>query len=208
MLNDKCEMSVVNDNFTMLAREAIFELKVNKSKFIAHAFPVIDSESAVRKIESVRKDMHDARHHPYAYRLSDENSFRYNDDGEPSGSSGKPILDAIDKHGLRNTLVIVTRYFGGVKLGVGGLKRAYFEAADECLSGAKIKEVFITEDITIKFDFKYIGGVMNLASKAGIKILEDRSTDKSVIVCRVRLGLIESFCKEVTDLTNGSADFV
>ncbi len=198
---------MMKDNFITIGAEAVYELKVSRSKFIAHAFPVYDAGSALKNVENVRKNLYDARHHPFAYRLSDENLFRFNDNGEPSGSSGKPILDAIDKHGLRNTLIVVTRYFGGIKLGVGGLKRAYFEAADMCLSKAEINEVLISEDITIKFDFKYIGGVMNLAVRAGIKILEDKSTDKSVIVCRVRLGLIEGFRKEVTELTNGSADF-
>jgi len=207
------ELKLVNsemlkDNYMTIGAEAVYELKVSRSKFIAHAFPVIDPESAVKNLESLRKELYDARHHPFAYRLLDENLYRFNDDGEPSGSSGKPILDAIDKHGLRNTLIVVTRYFGGVKLGVGGLKRAYFEAADTCLSVAEISEVLITEDITIKSDFKYVGGVMNLAARSGIKILENKSTDKSVIVCRVRRGLIESFRNEVTELTNGSAEFM
>jgi len=201
-------MTGVKDKYTTLACDAVFELKVNRSKFIAHAFPADDAENSLKKIESVRKELHDARHHPFAYRLSDENSFRFNDDGEPSGSAGKPILDAIDKHGLRNTLVVVTRYSGGVKLGVGGLKRAYFEAADMCLGSAEIKEVLITKDITIKFGFKYIGGVMNMVAREGIRILEDKSTNNSMLVCRVRLGLIDRFRKEVTELTNGSADFV
>ena len=120
---------MIKDSYKTILIPSEGELKVSKSKFISQIYPVTNSEEVNQTLTSAKKKYYDAAHHPYAYRLgSDENNFRYSDDGEPSGSGGKPIMEVIDKFELTNILIVVTRYFGGVKLGVGGLRRAIFEA--------------------------------------------------------------------------------
>ncbi|MCE1166430.1 MAG: YigZ family protein, partial [Bacteroidetes bacterium] len=119
-------------------------------------------------------------------------------------SSGKPVFDAINKYDLKDVIVIVTRYFGGVKLGVGGLKRAYFEAAEECLKSCKIREIIITETLKLSFSYAFISQVMNYLEKSGIKVMANNSGEKAVIECDVRLGKTDEFRSDLTELTNGS----
>ncbi|MBN8570978.1 MAG: YigZ family protein [Ignavibacteria bacterium] len=181
------------------------ELKVSKSKFISQVNPVTNSEEVNQTLISARKKYYDAAHHPYAYRLGlDENSFRYSDDGEPSGSAGKPIMEVIDKFELTNVLIVVTRYFGGVKLGVGGLRRAIFEASEIAVQNAEIITKQITENFNIEFDYKYIGAVMNFLDKEQIIILSNTSDDKVKLECSVIVSKIEKFKDELGKLTNAS----
>lgn len=196
----------MKDSYVTLSSGYEKELKINKSVFIANAFPVSTAEDCTDKLGIIRKKYHDASHHPFAYRLADSVSFRYNDDGEPSGSSGKSVLDAIDKHELLGVFVVVTRYFGGIKLGVGGLKRAYFGSADECLSQAPKKEVVLADDLGLIFDFSYLGAVMRYIEKMKIKVAENSSSDKARLKCLVRIGLTEDFKKDILEITNGSAE--
>ncbi len=116
--------------------------KIKGSRHIANVFPVTNQEDIASNLESVRARMPDANHHAYAWRLGrGDNDFRYSDDGEPNGSAGRPILKHIDGQDLTDTLIVVSRYFGGTKLGTGGLVRAYGGAAQEVLHLANIVEV-------------------------------------------------------------------
>ncbi len=143
------------------ASEAL--LKEKGSKFFAFAYPVHDLDRAKELIEDVKKEHHTARHWCYAYRLgADGSEFRSNDDGEPSHSAGDPILRQIDSKELTNVLIIVVRYFGGVKLGVGGLIQAYGGAAESALDQAKIIKVEVQERIHITFDYPEMNEVMRL----------------------------------------------
>ena len=126
------------------------------------------------------------------------------DDGEPSGSAGKPILEAIDKHELTDVIIIVARYFGGMKLGVGGLRRAFFDAADMCLTNSNIIEKLITENIRIEFDYKYINVIMKLIETEKIKLLENNSAEKCKLILNVRLSKVEKLKLDLIALTNGS----
>ncbi|MCU0372777.1 MAG: YigZ family protein, partial [Ignavibacteria bacterium] len=150
----------MTDRFLTITNRFTSEIKIRKSGFIANAFPACSVDEANSVLEIIRKEYYDACHNPFAYVLSDSNVFRYYDDGEPSGSSGKPIYDAINKHDLKNVIVIVTRYFGGIKLGVGGLKRAYFEAASDCLDKSLKKEIVLKRPVEIEFEYKNISRVM------------------------------------------------
>jgi len=193
------------DSYKTILIPAEAELKISKSKFISQIYPVTNSEEVNQTLTSARKKYYDAAHHPYAYRLGlDENNFRYSDDGEPSGSAGKPIMEVIDKFELTDTLIVVTRYFGGVKLGVGGLRRAIFEAAELGVQNAEIITKQITEDIKIEFDYKYIGAVMNFLEKEQIIILSNTSDDKVKLECSVIVSKIEKFKDELGKLTNAS----
>lgn len=196
------------DSYKTILLPAEAELKVSKSKFISQIYPVTNPEKINQTLISAKKKFYDAAHHPYAYRLGlDANNFRYSDDGEPSGSAGKPIMEVIDKFELTNTLIIVTRYFGGVKLGVGGLRRAIFEASELAIQNAEIVTRQITEDFKIEFDYKYIGAVMNFLEKEQIMILSNTSDNKVKLECSVIVSKIETFKKELGKFTNASVIF-
>ncbi len=193
------------DSYKTVVISSEAEVKVSKSKFISQVYPVINSEEVNGTLIFARKKYYDAAHHPYAYRLGlDTNSFRYSDDGEPSGSAGKPIMEVIDKFELTNVLIVVTRYYGGVKLGVGGLRRAIFEASELAVQNAEIITKQITEDFNIEFDYKYIGAVMNFLEKEQIIIMNNTSDDKLKLQCSVIVSKIERFKDELSKLTNAS----
>lgn len=197
------------DSYKTILTPAEAALKVSKSKFISQAYSVLNPEEVNQRLISVKKKYYDAAHHPYAYRLGlDENNFRYSDDGEPSGSAGKPIMEVIDKFELTNVLLVVTRYFGGVKLGVGGLRRAIFEAAELAVNNSEIITNQITKDFKIEFDYKYIGAVMNFLEKEQIIILSNTSDDKVKLECSVIVSKIERFKDELGKLTNASLTFI
>ena len=145
------------------------------SKFLAFAFPVLDESACKERLTEVKKAHPKARHHCYAYRLGFDGAlFRANDDGEPSGTAGRPILGQIDHFGLTNVLVVVVRYFGGTLLGTSGLIRAYRESTRQALEGATIEEREVMECFRLKFDYEKMSPVMESLKKAGAAIL---STD-------------------------------
>ncbi|HBH83234.1 MAG TPA: YigZ family protein [Bacteroidales bacterium] len=142
------------------------------SRFIANAYPVSDPESVKPIVDGLRKEFHDARHHCYAYMIGHERTvWRVNDDGEPSGTAGKPILGQINSHGLTNVLIVVIRYFGGTLLGVPGLINAYRSAAAEAISGAEIIECTVQDYYEITFPYSSMNDVM--------KILKDEAAGQS-----------------------------
>ncbi len=197
------------DYFFTIEADYKSEIKIQKSSFIANAFPCISKKSSLDLLNTIRKKYFDARHHPYAYRIgSGYEISKFNDDGEPSGSSGKPILDAIDKYKLTNVIVVVTRYFGGVKLGVGGLKRAYFEAAESCLSQAEIIEKLITKQFVIETDYRFIGAVLNYIEKTKIQIDENSSDDKVKLIVSIRESITEKTKADLSEITNGNINFI
>ncbi len=124
--------------YTTLKGEGFFETVIDKSRFIGYAKHVTEEKDAVEFINSIRKKHADARHNVYAYVLKDTNTTRYSDDGEPAGTAGMPVLDVIRKTGFTDAVVVVTRYFGGILLGKGGLVRAYTSAAKGACENAVI----------------------------------------------------------------------
>jgi uncharacterized YigZ family protein len=154
------------------------------SRFIANAYPVSDQESVKPILDSLRKEFHDARHHCYAYMIGHERSvWRVNDDGEPSGTAGKPILGQINSTGLTNILIVVTRYFGGTLLGVPGLINAYRSAASEAITNAEIIECTVQDYYEIIFSYLSMNHVM--------KILKEESANQSDqtfdLECRLKI---------------------
>ncbi len=195
----------MTDSYFTIKEFHTAEIKITKSKFISQAFPVKSQTEISEHIKEVRKKYYDASHHPYAFRIGiDKNNFKFSDDGEPSGSSGKPILEVIDKFNLTDILVMVTRYFGGTKLGVGGLRRAMSEAAEKCLGEAVIIEKLITEKINLEFDYRFMNAVMNLIETEKIKLIENYSDEKCKLILEVRLSKIDKLKKELVSLTSGS----
>ena len=134
--------------------ESEAKIVIERSEFIAHITRAESEEEAVGFIEKIRSQNRRARHNCYAYRLKNENISRYSDDGEPSGTAGAPILDVLTKKGLTDTVIVVTRYFGGILLGKGGLTRAYSQAAALAAQEARIMELSPAYIISLIFDYQ------------------------------------------------------
>jgi uncharacterized YigZ family protein len=168
--------------------------KEKGSKFLGFAYPVKSEEEVKQKISELKKKYFDARHHCYAYMLgADKTKFRAFDDGEPNHSAGDPILGQIRSKDLTNVLIVVVRYFGGVKLGVGGLISAYKVAAEEALNKAAIIESEVTQRIELNYDFSASAEVMRMVKEFDIEILSQDFGDRASLVGEVRLKNVEAF---------------
>ena len=174
----------------------ISEIKIQGSRFIAQIFHTATQDDAVEKYEQIKKTYHDATHNCYAYRI-DLNQYRSSDDGEPSGSAGRPILKIIEGHELFQTLIIVTRYFGGTKLGIGGLKRAYSEAVRKCLDQTHIIEKTRFKEVKITTRYDLLDRVHEIISRHRGNIISSNYSDKVILISHIPLGEFNSFQKEI-----------
>jgi len=160
--------------------------KEKGSKFLSYAFPITTVEQAKELIDKHKKEYFDARHVCYAYMLgSERDTFRAYDDGEPSGTAGKPILGQLNSQQLTDVLVIVVRYFGGILLGTGGLITAYKEATFDALSNAEIIEKTVKANIAIRFDYLILNDIMNICKQLNAEILEqnfDNSCEMKIAI--------------------------
>ena len=173
-----------NDSYWTLATPAEGEFSEKRSKFLAHAYPVTTEEEALERVREVRARYYDARHVCWAYRLGPTGElYRTNDDGEPSGTAGKPIHGILVSQGLTEVIVLVVRYFGGVKLGTSGLIEAYREATLAALEDAPRRECILTEQISITFSYDLMGPVMRVVKESDTRILSQDFTD----ICRLLL---------------------
>ncbi|MCH5207930.1 MAG: YigZ family protein [Oscillospiraceae bacterium] len=170
--------------------EARFEEK--KSEFIGYLAPVENEEEAVRFIEEIRAMHRKARHNCYAYILKDGGA-RHSDDGEPQGTAGVPIYEVLQKEGLSGVCCVVTRYFGGVLLGAGGLVRAYTKAASDAVSAAKIKEMALAAKAEISVEYSLYGKLAKIFEELGAKTAEEKFEDNVKVTVYVR----EQFAKEL-----------
>ncbi|MEL0456831.1 YigZ family protein [Flavobacteriaceae bacterium SZ-1-7] len=149
--------------------------KDKNSKFFGYAYPVTHEEETKQYIEALKKEHHSARHWCYAYQIGTENKiYRANDDGEPSNSAGMPIYGQIQSFEVTNILIVVVRYFGGVKLGVGGLINAYKTTAQLTLEASKIVEKTINIDYLISFDYKNMNTVMRIIKEKNLNIVNQK----------------------------------
>ena len=193
-----------NDSFKTLEGSSEAVLKVLGSKFLAFALPIASSEEALAIWRLQQKTFHDATHHCFAYRLNSESAgVRYNDDGEPAGTGGRPILAAIDHAGLLDVIVIVVRYFGGTKLGVGGLARAYGEAAKAAISQGKVKQCFRMEFVAITFSHHLTSPVMRTIADNGARVLESSYDHAAHLRVEIRSSLCHSFTDALVEATHG-----
>ncbi len=179
----------MSDTYKTLAApgEAVFTEK--RSRFLAFAIPVADEEEAKSRVAELRKKFYDARHVCYAYALGfDASQTRSNDDGEPSGSAGKPILGQLLSFGVTFTLVVVVRYFGGVKLGTGGLAVAYKTAAAEALEAAVIEERIVTTTLRFAVPYADADTAMRFVREEGADItLREYTAADTLLTVSVRL---------------------
>lgn len=168
-------------NTILKASEGSFRDK--GSKFIAYLFPVTTEDEIKEILQDYKKKYYDARHHCYAYRLGwNKDAYRINDDGEPSGTAGKPIYGQILSNDLTNVLILVVRYFGGVKLGVSGLIQAYKAAAADAIENNKIVEMPIRHLLKIEFGYPHMNQVMSLLKVDEVKIQKSDYTNDGVII--------------------------
>ncbi len=195
----------MQDEFKTIKSEARAETKIHGSRFIATALPVSTKAEAEQFLAGIRKEFRDATHNCFAYRVgTDGMQFRFGDDGEPGGSAGKPILAAMDKLELTDIIVVVTRYFGGTKLGVGGLVRAYSDAAEQALLKAEKLTKYKTEIIEATFPHSHIGNVMHVVSKIGAKIVDTLYDEDVHAKLEIRLSKVEELKSLLVNQTNGN----
>lgn len=161
---------MAEDTYRMIAGAAEGLYKEKGSKFLAFAFPVLSVEEVKEHLEALRKEYFDARHHCYAYILGQhKETYRANDDGEPSGTGGRPIHGQLLSADLTNTLVVVVRYFGGILLGASGLANAYKTAARDALDHATIEEHTIDDTFCLHFEYPLMNDVMRILKEQGLK---------------------------------------
>lgn len=182
------------------------EIVEKKSRFIASIAPAGSEEEALAFIESVKKRHYDARHNCPAFIIGRNHELtRCSDDGEPSGTAGKPILEVLLGAELTNTVVVVTRYFGGTLLGTGGLVRAYTQAVQEALKHTGIATMRYGATISIQTDYTDLGKIQYLLGNKGIAIMDSEYTDKVVLKIQIPEENAEMLTKELTENTAGRA---
>jgi uncharacterized YigZ family protein len=173
-------------SFNTLQGECSGVYKEKGSKFLAFAFPVRTKSQAKEIFEGVKRRYFDARHHCFAWMLGPgQNEYRASDDGEPNHSAGDPILGQIRSKGLTNVIIVVVRYFGGVKLGVGGLINAYRSAAEAALNNGSIIEEEVYKQVTVEYTYPFTAEVMRLVTEFELNIEKQEFTD----ACRMEVSL-------------------
>lgn len=196
----------MNKSYKILFEGKSAEIVEKKSRFIANLLPVNSEEEAIKYIDQIKKQYWDARHNCYAYVIGDNNELqRFSDDGEPGGTAGKPMLEVLLGEEVHNVVVVVTRYFGGVLLGTGGLVRAYGRTTKAGLEASIIKERVEGYKVKIDTDYNGIGKIQYIMSNIGINIHDEEYTDKVTINITVRLDDYENLIKQVTEATAGKA---
>ncbi|MCK0180047.1 YigZ family protein [Flavobacteriaceae bacterium S0862] len=190
----------INDTYktiTKPSQEVLFKDK--NSKFFGYAFPVASEEEVKSIIENLKKQHDSARHWCYAYQIGTQNiSYRANDDGEPNNSAGMPIYGQIQSFDVTNVLIVVVRYFGGVKLGVGGLINAYKTAAQLALENSKIITKTINIDYLIKFDYKNMNKVMRVIKEKQLNVVNQ----KLELDCQIHISVRKKVANSIFEIFN------
>ena len=190
-----------------ISQNTVAEFKDRGSRFLAYAYPVQSTEEFKNYLQQLKKEHPKAVHHCFAYRIGlDENNFRSSDDGEPSGTAGRPILGQIDSKGLTNVLVIVVRYFGGTLLGVPGLINAYKTATAMALQLTPIVRKAVEINYVLQFDYTQMNEVMMLVKKYNCTVIEQEAQ----LFCKMKLGVPlnrqEEFLYKVNELRGVEVD--
>ena len=182
------------------------EIEEKKSRFICHIFKIKSEEEAEEYITAVKKKYWDARHNCYAYVTGDKGQIqRFSDDGEPQGTAGKPMLDILNSYGLTDCLLVVTRYFGGVLLGTGGLVRAYSGSVQAGLSASKIITKLHGYKLRIQTDYTGLGKIQYILGQRGLSVLDSVYTDQVELTALIPAEELKTVRNEITEGTNGKA---
>ncbi len=195
----------MDDHFLTIAKESSVETKVKGSRFIGETFLVETVDKARDKLKAVRKREHAATHHCYAWHvgLANEVEFKYSDDGEPSGTAGKPIYDVLCGQSVTNALVVVTRYFGGTKLGTGGLVRAYSEAAKLALEQSGTRDNYLKDRFRIELDFKLYDQWLKIVNRLDAAVINSDFSDVVTLEIEIRQTMADQLKSAYTELTAG-----
>ncbi len=183
------------------------EITIEKSTFIGYAKPIKTEEEAIEFINEIKKKHKDARHNVWSYTVGKNmNIQRYSDDGEPQGTAGIPTLEVIKKEDLRDVVIVVTRYFGGIKLGAGGLVRAYTKGAKIGIEAGKVIQKVLYKEVSIKIDYTQLGKVQNEIMNMGYFIKDTIYEENVEIVVYSRSSEVENIITKITDITSATAD--
>jgi uncharacterized YigZ family protein len=196
-------MEILDDAYLTISSASRGIFKEKGSKFLAFAFPVTSEEQVKDHLAALRKEFHDARHHCYAYRLGfDQQSYRLNDDGEPSGTAGRPIYGQIINRELTQVLIVVIRYFGGIKLGVPGLINAYRSASKDALDNAQIITKTIQEEYEVEFDYMTMNDVMKTLKECNAFITLQESGNTCTIRFVIRKNMVPRIVGRFQKISN------
>lgn len=196
----------MEQSYKFLYQSGESEVIEKKSRFIAIAYPVHAEEEALAFIEKQKKKYWDARHHCFAYVIGEKNQIqRCSDDGEPSGTAGKPILDVLLGGEIHDAIIIVIRYFGGTLLGTGGLVRAYGLSAKEAVESSVIAKKILGKKYKIETDYNGVGKLQYRIGQMELHTLDTQYTDVVHMYLIVPLSKVEAFEKQITEATSGKA---
>lgn len=186
-------METPEDSYLTLAAPAEASLRERSSRFLAYAYPVRSEEEIRERLDALRKRYYDATHHCYAWRLGPRGGrFRANDDGEPSGTAGRPILGQMLSHGITECLIVVVRYFGGTKLGVPGLIAAYKEAAAAVIAAAGITERTVDRTFRVQFPYEAMNDIMRIVKDEQPTVRSQEFGNLCTVTLAIRAGRAEA----------------
>ncbi|MFB2118596.1 YigZ family protein [Parapedobacter sp. 2B3] len=202
-------MSLFEDTYKTIAAPSEGQFKDRGSKFIAYAYP-LKGEAAARELVSALKALHPkARHHCWAYRLTPDRSvFRINDDGEPSGTAGRPILNALLSADVTNVLLVVVRYFGGTLLGVPGLIHAYKAAAQDALQAADVIELTVNDVYSVAFTYEQLNEVMRIVKDEDVTVRKQDFDNRCVMELEIRQTHVGKVLGRLEKVEGIAVDFV
>jgi len=195
----------MDDRYLTINKESRVEIKVKGSRFIGESFLARNPDEALDRLNTVRKREHAATHHCYAWQtgVKDKAVFKYSDDGEPNGTAGKPIYDVILGSELTDILLVITRYFGGTKLGTGGLVRAYGETAKQTLEKSGQKENFLTARFNLELDFSLYDRWLKKIHALGAAVITSDFADRVSLTAEIRQSDADKFVAAFIELTGG-----
>lgn len=183
------------------------EMIIRRSRFIGWGAPVATEDDALALLEQIRSEHPQATHHCYAYKVGlGTETVRFSDDGEPGGTAGKPILEVLHREQLRNALVVVTRYFGGIQLGAGGLVRAYSQSAKMAVDAAGIVQQVRHARLSMELDYEWIGRVQHELQERGVLIETSDYGQRVSLTVLVKLADVDAMMAALQELTNGQAN--
>jgi uncharacterized YigZ family protein len=193
-------------NYFTISAPASDSFIEKKSEFIGYIAPVSTNEEAVEFVDKIRSMHRKARHNVYAYIVRKDNISRYSDDGEPQGTAGMPVFDVLRKRGLTDVCIVVTRYFGGILLGGGGLVRAYSHAASLACDAAHIMDMRLCHRLCLKTDYGMYGKISYILPQFDVLTVNSDFAEEVSLELLVLSEKVDGFMAQLTELTNGAAD--
>lgn len=186
------------DTYKTVAKNIIVEHIVNKSRFIANIAPVSTEEEAKQFLDKIKKEYYDARHNCYAYILKENGGrMKSSDDGEPSGTAGRPILEVLEKNEITDAIIVVTRYFGGILLGAGGLVRAYSTAASSAVKNCELINMQLCDIISVKVGYKDADIIKNMIDRSDVFIEDIIYTDNVTLTLNIPIDKSKTFIEKI-----------